>query len=37
MKNVKCKVCGLEWKDEREIGVSTRAEHLKHVGHELEI
>lgn len=35
--SVKCKKCGLEWKNEREIVQATKAEHLKHLGHELEI
>lgn len=33
---VKCKICRLEWKDANEIKESTKAEHLKHLGHDLE-
>jgi len=35
--SVKCKKCGLEFKDKDEIKESTRAEHLKHVGHQLDV
>jgi len=32
-----CKKCGMKWADKEEIVDSTRAEHLKHVGHKLEV
>jgi len=35
--SVRCKKCGMEWKDKNEIVDSTKAEHLKHVGHQLEV
>jgi len=34
---VKCKKCGMEWSNKVEIVDSTKAEHLKHVGHQLEL
>jgi len=34
---VSCKKCGMKFEDKDQIIDSTRAEHLKHVGHRLEI
>lgn len=34
---VKCKRCGLEWKDASEIKESTKQEHMRHLGHNLDV